>query len=100
MATWSIEFEPWSVVWTNLLLGVSAGATFVPMVTMALATVQRSLHTQALTFLFLVTNTGKALGVAGSFVLHTRLQQINHAVLSENVSLTNERLRQLAIPES
>jgi DHA2 family multidrug resistance protein len=100
MATWSIDIDPWSVVWTNLLLGVSAGATFVPMVTIALATVQRSLHTEALTFLFLVTNTGKALGVAGIFVLHTRLQQINHAVLSENVSLTNERLRQLAIPES
>ena len=85
--------------WTNLALGVTAGAVFVPMVTIALATLKRSLHTEALTFLFLVTNTGKAIGVAAIFVLHTRLLQINQAVLSENVTATSERLRHIPIPE-
>ena len=70
------------------------------MVTIALATLKRSLHTEALTFLFLVTNTGKAIGVAAIFVLHTRLLQINHAVLSENVPPTSERLRRVTMPET
>ena len=99
MSTWSTDINPRTVFWTNMLLGVAAGAIFVPMVTIALATLKRSLHTEALTFLFLVTNTGKAIGVAAIFVLHTRLLQINQAVLSENVTATSERLRHIAMPE-
>ena len=45
-------------------------------------------------------NLGSGLGVAAIFSLHTRLIQINYSVLSENVSLTSERLRQLPLPQS
>ena len=100
MSTWSADIDPWTVVWTNLFLGVASGSAFVPMVTIALATLKRQLHTEALTFLFLVTNTGKAIGVAGIFVFHTRFLQINYAVLTENVAPTNERLRHIPMPET
>ena len=100
MSTWSTDINPEAVFWNNLLLGVAAGAIFVPMVTIALATLKRSLHTEALTFLFLITNTGKAIGVASIFVLHTRLLQINQAVLSENVTSINERYRHVVMPEN
>ena len=100
MSTWSADVGSWTVIWTNVLLGVGSGAAFVPMVTISLATLSRSLHTEALSFLFLVTNTGKAIGIAGVFVLHTRLEQINYSVLSENVTSTNERFRHIPMPES
>lgn len=100
MSTWSADIDQWTVVWTNMLLGVASGTAFVPMVTIALATLSRHLQTEALSFLFLVTNTGKAIGVAGIFVVHTRSQQINYAVLTENVAPINERLRHIPIPES
>ena len=100
MSTWSADIDQWTVVWINVIQGLASGAAYVPMVTIALATLDRRLHTEAIAFMFLVMNTGKAIGVAAIFVLFTRLLQINYAVLSENVTLTNERLRQAPVPES
>ena len=100
MSTWSADIDPWTVAWINFVQGMASGAAYVPMVTIALATLDRKLHTEAVAFMFLVMNTGKAIGVAAIFVLYTRLVQINYSVLAENVTLTNERLRQAQIPES
>ena len=100
MSTWSTHIDPRTIFWTNMLLGMAAGSIFVPMVTIALSSLCRSLHTEALTFLFLVTNTGKAIGVAAIFVLHTRLLQINQSVLSESVTSTNERYRHIVMPDT
>lgn len=47
-----------------------------------------------------MTNTGKAIGVAAIFVLHTRLLQINQSVLSESVTSTNERYRHIVMPDT
>ena len=94
-AYWGAEVSQGNVMLTNFVQGIAAGALFVPMVTIALATLNRRLHTEALTFMFLVLNIGKAIGVAGIFVLHTRMQQVNYSVLSEHVSPANERLRQI-----
>ena len=99
-ATWTAEISEQAILITNFVHGLAAGALFIPMVTMALATLDRRLHTEALTFMFLLMNVGKAVGVAGIFVLHTRLMQINHAVLSEQVTLTTERLRRITLPEN
>ena len=99
-ATWTADISEQAILWTNFIHGIAAGALFIPMVTMALATLNRRLHTEALTFMFLLMNVGKAIGVAGIFVLHTRLMQINYAVLSEQVTLTTDRLRRITLPES
>ena len=99
-ATWTAEISAQAILVTNFVHGLAAGALFIPMVTMALATLNRRLHTEALTFMFLLMNVGKAVGVAGIFVFHTRLLQINHAVLSEQVTLTSERLRRIPLPDS
>ena len=100
MSTWTADIDPWTVAWINFVQGMASGAAYPPMVTIALATLERKLHTEAVAFMFLVMNTGKAIGVAAIFVLYTRLLQINYSVLAENVTLTNERLRQSGIPES
>ena len=50
--------------------------------------------------MFLLLNIGKALGVAGIFVVYTRVLQTNHWVLSEYITTTNERLRQIEMPQS
>ena len=99
-ATWNTEVNQWAVVWTNFVHGIAAGALFVPMVAIALATLNRRLHTEALTFMFLMLNVGKAVGVAAIFVLHTRLSQINFAVLGEHITPSSERLRRISLPDS
>ena len=99
-SSWNTEINQWAVVWTNFVHGIAAGALFVPMVTIALSTLNKQLHTEALTFMFLMLNIGKAVGVAAIFVLHTRLSQINFAVLGEFITPSNERLRRIDMPES
>ena len=99
-ATWTSDVSEQAIVITNFVHGLAAGALFIPMVTMALATLDRRLHTEALTFMFLLMNVGKAVGVAGIFVLHSRLMQINHAVLSEQITLTTERLNRITLPDN
>jgi DHA2 family multidrug resistance protein len=73
MSTWTSSINEWWVVWTNLVQGAASGTTYVPIVTLALATLARQLHTEAITFLFLAFNLGSALGVAAVFSLYTRL---------------------------
>ena len=99
-ASWNADIDQWAVVWTNFVHGIAAGALFVPMVSIALATLNKRLHTEALTFMFLMLNVGKAVGVAAIFVLHTRLSQINYAVLGEYITPSNERLRRIELPEN
>ena len=100
MSTWTENVDAWSIVYTNFVQGCASGITYVPIISIGLATIGRNLHTEAITFTFLVFNLGSGLGVAAIFALHTRLIQINYSVLSENVSLTSERLRQLPLPQS
>jgi DHA2 family multidrug resistance protein len=90
MSTWTSSINEWWVVWTNLVQGAASGTTYVPIVTLALATLARQLHTEAITFLFLAFNLGSAFGVAAVFSLYTRLVQVNHSVLAEHVTANNE----------
>lgn len=90
MSTWTSSINEWWVVWTNLVQGSASGTTYVPIVTLALATLARQLHTEAITFMFLAFNLGSALGVAAVFSLYTRLVQVNHSVLAEHVTANNE----------
>ena len=100
MSTWTENISVWPIVWTNFVQGSASGITYVPIISIGLATLARTVHTEAITFTFLVFNLGSGLGVAAIFALHTRLIQINYAVLAENVSITSERLRQVPLPES
>ena len=94
MSTWTSSINESWVVWTNLIQGAASGATYVPIVTLALATLARSLHTEAITFMFLLFNLGSAFGVAAVFAFYTRVVQVNHSVLAEHV-MTNKEVFQL-----
>ena len=90
MSTWTSSMNEWWVIWTNLVQGAASGTTYVPIVTIALATLARHLHTEAITFMFLAFNLGSAFAVAAVFALYTRLVQVNYSVLAEHVTVNNE----------
>ena len=73
MSTWTENIDAWSIVYANFVQGCASGVTYVPILAIGLATIGRSLHTEAITFTFLVFNLGSGLGVAAIFALHTRL---------------------------
>ena len=98
MSTWNASINVTALVVTNFVQGCASGATYVPIVTLSLATLAKRLHTEGITFMFLVFNMGSALGVAAVFALHTRLIQINRSVLVEHVTETNELLRTPSAP--
>ena len=50
--------------------------------------------------MFLTFNVGSAVGIAAIFALHTRLSQVNRAVLVEHISETNELLKMPMVANS
>ena len=90
MSTWTSSINEWWVIGTNFIQGMASGSTYVPIITIALATLARRYHTEAITFMFLIFNLGSAFAVAAVFALYTRLVQVNHSVLAEHVTETNE----------
>ena len=100
MSTWTATVDQWDILWTLVLMGSASGTVYVPIVSVSLATMARRLHTEAITFMFLTFNVGSAVGVAAIFALHTRLSQVNRAVLVEHISETNELLRMPRVANS
>ena len=100
MSTWTDTVDQWVILWCLVLMGSASGTCYVPIVNIALATLSRRLHTEAITFMFLTFNVGSAVGVATIFALHTRLSQVNRAVLVEHISESNELLRMPAVANS
>ena len=100
MSTWTPEVSESAISWTNLAMGCSSGVVYIPMVSIALATLPARLHTEAITFLFLLFNLGSAAGVAIIFAVHTRLVQINYSVLIEHINPANPMLRSGWLPDA
>ena len=100
MSTWTDTVDQWTILWCLVLMGSASGTCYVPIVNISLATLARHLHTEAITFMFLTFNVGSAIGVAAIFALHTRLSQVNRAILVEHISETNELLRMPMVANS
>lgn len=99
MSVWTVEVPAWEIVWTNFLQGVASGAVFVPITTLAFATLATRYRTEGFAVFYLVFFTGSAIGVASIMTVHTRTAQINHAVLSEHITPFNELFRYQFMPQ-
>ena len=62
MSTWTDTVDQWTILWCLVLMGSASGTCYVPIVNIALATLARRLHTEAITFMFLTFNVGSAVG--------------------------------------
>ena len=100
MSTWTDAVDPTSIMWCLLVMGAASGSTYIPIVALALGTLPRRVHTEAITFMFLMFNIGSATGVAAIFALHTRLIQVNRSILVEHITETNVMLKTPAFVDS
>ena len=73
-------------LWTGLIQGFGIGFLFVPLNTLAFATVSPMLRTEASSFYSLLRNLGGAVGVSLSVGILARQSQIAHADLGSAVS--------------
>jgi DHA2 family multidrug resistance protein len=93
MAHWSPEILPWDVQWTNFLSGVGTSCIWAPLNRMVLARLKGKYQDQGFAMFYLNFDIGYAIGTSLIIGLYTRFLQINHALLSENITPFNEMLR-------
>jgi DHA2 family multidrug resistance protein len=78
---------------TGLLQGVGLGLVFVPLNTLAFATIVPKLRVDATAFFSLVRNVGQGIGISVVTTVLARMIQVNNAELAERISLDSPVVR-------
>jgi DHA2 family multidrug resistance protein len=93
---YTTEFSPdtarWTIVWTSILQGAGLGLLFVPLNTIALATLAPRLRTEGTALWTLIRNMGSSLGVSVVIANLTNKTILMHARLAESVTPFNQAL--------
>jgi DHA2 family multidrug resistance protein len=97
MSTVTLGADYWALAWPRLVQGIGTGFVFVPLNTVALATISREKMSNATAGLNVVRNLGGGIGVALMTTMLGRRAQSHQATLVGNVNVwdaeTTERLR-------
>ena len=89
----NLDVGMWPIMWTGVLQGFGLGFIFVTLSTVTFETIGPSLRTEATSMFSLARNVGSSIGVAIVMSFLANNMQINHAVLSENISPYNPALQ-------
>ena len=89
----SPETSAWSLVWTSVLQGVGLGLVFVPLNTIAFATLPAHLRTEAAGIWTLIRNLGSSIGVSVVIAQLTSGTTLMHARLGESLTPFNTGLQ-------
>ncbi len=97
MSTLTLGVDYWSLAWPRFIQGFGVGLVFVPLNTVALATIAREKMGNATAALNVVRNLGGGIGVAVMTTLLSRRSQEHQTTLVGHVNVwdpeTSERLR-------
>jgi DHA2 family multidrug resistance protein len=74
------------LVWTGIVQGFGMGFVFVPLTTVAYATLEPRYRADATAFFSLVRNIGSSIGISIMIALLDQNIQINHAQLAEHIT--------------
>jgi MFS transporter, DHA2 family, multidrug resistance protein len=77
------------IIWTGVLQGLGLGLVFVPLSTIAFATIDPAFRADATSLFSLVRNIGSSIGISVVTLMLTRNLQINHSELSAAISPFN-----------
>ena len=77
------------IIWTGVLQGLGLGLVFVPLSTIAFATIDPIFRADATSLFSLVRNIGSSIGISIVTLMLTRNLQINHSVLGAEISPFN-----------
>jgi DHA2 family multidrug resistance protein len=83
-----------TIVTTSIIQGMGLGLVFVPLSTVAFATLPGELRTSGAAMLTLVRNIGSSIGISMVIAMLTSKSIVMHARLTENVTPFNDALQQ------
>ncbi len=92
MTGFSPQMDDTLIIWSGVVQGLGLGLVFVPLSTVAFATLAPRFRTDAAALFSLVRNIGSSIGISIVTVLLTRNIQINHAELSAGLTPFNPNL--------
>jgi DHA2 family multidrug resistance protein len=85
MTRFGVQVSDFTVVWIGLLQGLGLGLVFVPISSVAYATLPASSRTEAAGMFSLVRNIGSSIGISAVMTMLARGSQASHAELAARV---------------
>ena len=89
MTGFTPDISEWTIIRTGVVQGLGLGFIFVPLSTMAFATLDAAYRTQGAALFSLVRNVGSSIGISFVVFLLTRNTAINHVELAAHVTPFN-----------
>lgn len=98
MTQFTPQMDASPVIWTGVLQGLGLGLVFVPLSTIAFATIDPAYRADATSLFSLVRNIGSSIGISMVTLMLTRNLQVNHADLSVSISSFNPNFNMVVPP--
>ncbi len=92
MSSFSPQMDDWLILTSGIVQGLGLGLVFVPLSTMAFATLDARFRTDATALFSLVRNIGSSIGISIVSVMLVRNTQVNHAELAAGITPFNPNL--------
>jgi DHA2 family multidrug resistance protein len=96
MTGFSPQMDDWLIIQSGVIQGLGLGLVFVPLSTIAFATLEPRFRTDAASLFSLVRNLGSSIGISVVTVVLTRNTQINHSELSTAINPFNPALQSIS----
>lgn len=96
MTGFSPQMDDWLIIQSGVIQGLGLGLVFVPLSTIAFATLEPRFRTDAASLFSLVRNIGSSIGISVVTVVLTRNTQINHSELSAAINPFNPALQSMS----
>ena len=98
MTQFTPQMDSTLVIWTGVLQGLGLGLVFVPLSTIAFATIEPVFRADATSLFSLVRNIGSSIGISMVTLMLTRNVQVNHADLGTAISPYNPNFNLIVPP--
>ncbi len=92
MTGFTPQMDDHLIIWSGVIQGLGLGLVFVPLNTVAFATLDMRFRTDGAALFSLIRNIGSSIGISIVTVLLTRNIQVNHAELSPAINPFNPNL--------
>ncbi|HEX4693491.1 DHA2 family efflux MFS transporter permease subunit [Sphingomonas sp.] len=86
MAGWSLEMDAWPVIVSGFVQGLGMGLVFMPLNSLAFATLDQQYRTDGASLLNLMRSIGQSAGISMVTVFLARNIQVSHADLAQHIT--------------